>query len=302
MKKTRNQKSAPKVSQERSPKADQKNHKRNQPSRQNRFPINQRMGGKPQVDSRSKPRDENQFSKVYGVNACMVFFKEKPHKIIRAFFSQSVAPKFSKLMKDLAGQKKVYRIVSDDELKKISQSDHHEGVCFNIELDPPKKLSQWLSDEKKNKKSYLLALENVGNPHNLGAIMRVAAHFGIGGIAMTNPKALQSGAAKRTAEGGAEFIQIVHCETIKGLISEAKKNGYQIATTSSHKGKSLYKTEFPDKCVLLFGEEGEGLSRDVLNSGDFSIQIPGTNNVESLNVSSSISIILGELWKQTKES
>ncbi|MES2768857.1 MAG: tRNA/rRNA methyltransferase [Bdellovibrionota bacterium] len=272
--------------------------KRNQPSKSQTQP--QFNIGKPQRDSRSKPRDDGHFSKVYGINACKVFAKQKSSSIIRAFFTQNVAPQFSDLMKKLAAQKKVYRIVSEEELEKVSQSQHHEGVCFNIELDPPIKLSQWLNDEKKKKQSYLLALENVGNPHNLGAIMRLAAHFGVDGIAMTNPKALQSGAARRTAEGGAEFIKIIECESMKSLISAAKKEGYSVATTSSHKGKSLYETEFSDKCVLLFGEEGPGLSKDILSSGDFSIQIPGTQNVESLNVSSSIAIILGEIWKQKK--
>lgn len=158
-----------------------------------------------------------------------------------------------------------------------------------------------LGRKKEKRTSVLLALENVGNPHNLGAIMRVAAHFGVDGIAVSNPKALQSGAARRTAEGGAEFVQVVECESMKSLIAAAKKEGYSVATTSSHKGKSLYTTEFPNKCVLLFGEEGPGLSKEVLNSGDFSIQIPGTQNVESLNVSSSVSIILGEIWKQKNQ-
>jgi TrmH RNA methyltransferase len=275
----------------------QNRNKRNQPSKKSRTPAHK---GKPQIDNRTKSRDENLLSKVYGINACKVFYKNKFPRIIRAFFIQSVAPQFSELMKQLAAQKKVYRIVSEEELEKISQSHHHEGVCFNIELEPPLKLSQWFLDEKKKKTSFLLGLENVGNPHNLGAIMRVAAHFGIDGIVTTNSKALQSGAAKRTAEGGAEFVQTIECDSIKELVQSAKKEGYTIATTSSHKGNSLYKTDFPDKCLLLFGEEGPGLSKDILNSGQLSVQIPGTQNVESLNVSASIAIILGELWKQKK--
>lgn len=268
--------------------------KRNQPSKSTtKFTL-----GKPQKDSRKTPRDDNKLSKVYGINACRAFAKKNFSGVIRAFFSNDVAPEFSDLMKKMAQQKKVYRIVSDEELEKVSQSQHHEGVCFNIELTPAVKLSQWLTEEKKKKTSMLLALENVGNPHNLGAIMRVAAHFGVDGIAVTNPKTLQSGAARRTAEGGAEFIQVVECESMKALIAAAKKEGYSVATTSSHKGKSLYQTEFPNKCVLLFGEEGPGLSKEVLNSGDLSIQIPGTQNVESLNVSASVAIILGEIWNQ----
>lgn len=283
-------------------------YKRNQPSKSKGKPkplptkkwALKPSDEKPQIDNRAKPRDENAFTKVYGINACKVFYKNKFPKIIRAFFTQNVAPQFSELMKQMAAQKKVYRIVPEAELEKVSQSQHHEGVCFNVETEPAIPLSQWLTKEKQKKQSFLLALENIGNPHNLGAIMRVAAHFGVDGIAMTNPKALQSGAAKRTAEGGAEFVQMVQCESMKSLVQAAKKEGYFIATTSSHKGKSLYKTEFPDRCILLFGEEGPGLSKEILNNSEFSIQIPGTNNVESLNVSAAIAIILGEIWSQKK--
>lgn len=271
-----------------------KKHQRNKPSK---FKL--KNHGKPQVDSRKSPRDENLLSKVYGINAAKIFAKKNQSKIIRAFFTEDVAPQFSDLMKQLAAQKKVYRIVPEGELEKISQSQHHEGVCFNIELDPPLKLAEWFNSQKSKKTSMLLALENVGNPHNLGAIMRIAAHFGVEGIAMPNPKALQSGAARRTAEGGAEFIQAIECENMKSLITLAKKQGYSIMTTSSHKGENLYKAKFPDKCVLLFGEEGPGLSKEILSAGDVSIQIPGTKNVESLNVSTAIAIILGEYWSRS---
>lgn len=278
----------------------QKNYKRNQPSKSKlKFAIKPKFEtSKPQRDTRNQNREGQSLSKVYGVNACLAYAKNKSSKILRAFFTKEVAPKFSELMKSLAAQKKVYRIVITDELEKVSQSQHHEGVCFNVEADEPLKLSDWFKRQKQNKQSCLIALENVGNPHNLGAIMRVGAHFGVDGIAMTNSKALQSGAAKRTAEGGAEFVEIVECESMKAMIVAAKKEGYSIVTTSSHNGKSLYKTEFPSKCILFFGEEGPGLTKEIMSAGNLSIQIPGTQNVESLNVSSAISIILGEVWRQ----
>lgn len=258
------------------------------------------IGGKPRFELREKPRDDNLLSRVYGVNACKEFYKKNYDKIIRAFFTEKVAPQFSDLMKKMASEKKVYRIVEAEELERVSQSHHHEGVCFNIRIDPPLTLEEWFKKEKNNKVSVLLALENVGNPHNLGAIMRIAAHFGVTGIAIENPKALQSGAAKRTAEGGAEHIEPILCENIKALVKEAKKEGYTVITTSSHGGKSLFETEFPEKVVLFFGEENSGLSKGVINAGQLLVKIPGTENVESLNVSSAIAVTLSEIWRQKK--
>ncbi len=258
------------------------------------------VGRKPQFDLREKPRDESLLSRVYGVNACKEFYKKNYNKIIRAFFTKNVAPQFSELMKKMAADKKVYRIVELEEIERVSQSHHHEGVCFNIQVDAPLNIEDWFKKEKGKKTSILLALENIGNPHNLGAIMRIAAHFGVSGIALDNPKTLQSGAAKRTAEGGAEYIEPVLYSNIKELVKAAKKEGYTIITTSSHGGRSLYETQFPDRAILFFGEEGDGLSRDAMSSAQVQIQIPGTQNVESLNVSSAIAVIFGEFWRQKR--
>jgi len=230
-------------------------------------------------------------SRIYGLNACLQFAKHRQEKIVRAFFSKKIAPQFSALMKSLASQKKVYRIIENDELEKVSQSQHHEGVCFIVEKNP--------KDFFKNKtQEPLVVLENIGNPHNLGAIMRICAHFGIQTIAMNDGKIAQSGAALRIAEGGAEFIQIVEYKNLRDFVSELKKAEYQILTTSSHEGKILYQYKFPPKFVLLFGEEGRGLSQEAMGLGQACLQIPGTQNVESLNVSTAISVILGEVYRQ----
>ena len=68
-------------------------------------------------------------------------------------------------------------------------------------------VASYLTLHRKKTQDCLLALDGVGNPHNLGAIARSCAHFGVSGIILTAPEALQSGAAARTAEGGLEFVE-----------------------------------------------------------------------------------------------
>lgn len=69
-------------------------------------------------------------------------------------------------------------------------------------------------------------------------------------------------------------------------------------TTSSHRGKDLYRTKLPAKAVIVFGEEQSGVSKKVASMGDLPIKIPGTGAVESLNVSVATALILGEWWRQ----
>src|SRR5690606_31737267 len=91
-------------------------------------------------------------------------------------------------------------------------------------------------------RSLILCLEEVENPHNLGAIMRSAAHFGITAILYEAkvPVALTA-SAFRTSEGGAETVPAIHLQNWNDVLDLAKKNGYKSFATSSHDGESLFK-------------------------------------------------------------
>lgn len=236
-------------------------------------------------------------SKVYGINASLKFFSGRPQQVIRAFFNTKTAPKFGALQKYLAKNKKPYRLVTDDELQKIGQTSHHEGVVLIVKVEPPLAAEKWI-ESHKSAKDCLVLLEDIGNPHNLGAIIRTCAHFGVSAICHPDATALQSGAALRTAEGGAESVAILEYKNLKDFVNLAKKRGYSIISTSSHKGTSIFKSEIPDKVIFFFGEEGDGLSEAAFKISDSSVQIPGTGKVESLNVATAVALIVAEFYKQ----
>ncbi len=237
--------------------------------------------------------------KLYGINACRAFVARRREKIIRAYFSEAVGRRhFAALMKWLAQQRLAYHLVTDAELERISGSGHHEGVCLLVRADPPRSADQWLDTHRRQQRGCVLALENVGNPHNLGAILRVAAHFGIGAVLVPDAKSLAGGAAVRTAEGGAEFVEVLDAPDFISTVRAFRAAGWRVVTTSSHDGRDIYRTALPEKCLLLFGEESSGLSGAMLASGDLAVRIPGTGHVESLNVSVASGILVGEWWRQ----
>lgn len=235
-------------------------------------------------------------TKVYGENACRVLFTQRPGAIIKLYLTEKQAPKFADVMKYLAANKKAYHLVDDIELEKIAGSSHHGGIVLVAQRQPIVHLANYL--QQKRKKDCLLALDGVGNPHNLGAISRTCAHFGVSGIMMREPQLLHSGAALRTAEGGGEFIAAIKCEDMPLALQLCKAAGYTLVTTSSHQGQSLYQTSLPAKVVLVLGEEMFGVSKNVAKAADIALQIPGTGQVESLNVSVAASLILGEWFRQ----
>ena len=240
------------------------------------------------------PRQEE--VKVYGENACRELFRQRPESIIRLYINSELAPKFADLMKYLAQQKRAYHLVDDTELEKVAGSQHHGGIVLLVKRKPITSLALYL--RQKRKLDCLLALDGVGNPHNLGAITRSCAHFGVNGIIMREPQLLQSGAALRTAEGGGEFVDGLACDDLPLALKLCKDAGYTLITTSSHGGSSLYNTALPAKVVIVFGEEMFGVSKNVAKSADIALQIPGSGKVESLNVSVAASLILGEWYRQ----
>ena len=237
-------------------------------------------------------------TKVQGENACRVCFSKRPQSVVKMYLEAGMASKFADVMKYLAANKHAYHIVDSSELERVAGSQHHGGVVFIVKRKPDLSLAAYLAANKHLKQDCLLALDGVGNPHNLGAIVRSCAHFGIKGVIMTQPYLLQSGAAARTAEGGVEFVEGLSCENLPLALQLCKQAGYSLVTTSSHAGVSLYQSQLGSKVVVVFGEEMDGVSKQVANSTDITLQIPGSGQVESLNVSVAASLILGEWYRQ----
>ena len=255
------------------------------------------ISGKSHIDPAQLRRQRAEETRVYGENACKALFESRPDAIVRAWFVQSVTPRFREALKWMAANRKAYHVVEEDELAKASGTEHHGGVCFLIKKRQGLDAETYLQQQTQAK-DCVLALEEVGNPHNLGGIMRTCAHFGINGVLLQDPAMLESGAAVRTAEGGAEHIKAINADDFLSVLDTFRKAGYTIVTPSSHKGVSLSKAELPAKMVLVLGQESDGLTDSAWQQGDLSVSIGGTGRVESLNVSVATGILLAEWWRQ----
>ena len=248
------------------------------------------------IDMDQIRRQRAEETRIYGENACQVLFANRPDVIVRGWFTPQVTPRFSDTLRWMAATRKAYHVVDAEEMAKVAGSEHHGGVCLLIKKRRPLHLLDYLDTARDS--DCLLALENVANPHNLGGIMRSCAHFGVRGVVMRQAGNLESGAAVRTAEGGAEFLQPIAVEDFAAGLERLRQAGYTIVTTSSHAGQSVFSTKLPAKVVIVFGEEKGGISDDTLQQGDLALSIPGTGHVESLNVSVATGILLGEWWRQ----
>ncbi|HGL6326075.1 TPA: tRNA/rRNA methyltransferase [Citrobacter amalonaticus] len=256
------------------------------------------ISGKSFIDPEVLRRQRAEETRVYGENACQALFQSRPDAIVRAWFIQSVTPRFKEALRWMAANRKAYHVVDEAELAKASGTEHHGGVCFLIKKRNGTTVKQWVS--QAGAQDCVLALEAISNPHNLGGMMRSCAHFGVKGVVVQDAALLESGAAIRTAEGGAEHVQPITGDSIVDVLDDFRQAGYTVVTTSSERGKPLFKTELPEKIVLVLGQDVDGLPDAARDASDLCVKIDGTGNVESLNVSVATGVLLAEWWRQNK--
>ena len=235
--------------------------------------------------------------RLYGINAVRAAFARRPQALRKLYLAEARIPQLQPLLKWCVANRIGYRVVADEDLRKLAASSHHEGVVADILREEPQALTTWLR-ELGDGPQCLLWLDGVGNPHNLGAILRSAAHFGIAAILLPKHSTLAlSGAAARVAEGGAEAVPFVRMGRDDNAIAQLHGAGFKLAATVVRGGQDLFATQLPQRLVYVMGAEGEGMNQDLAAACDLRLSIPGTGAVESLNVSAATAVLLAE-WSR----
>jgi len=113
--------------------------------------------------------------RLHGINACLAAFARRPQDLRKAWLTEANIPAFKQVLAWCVKQRIGYRVVEADEIEKLTASSHHEGVCFALLRSESPSLDTALAALDANTPALLLWLHGVGNPHNLGAILRSAA-------------------------------------------------------------------------------------------------------------------------------
>lgn len=239
--------------------------------------------------------------RIYGLHACLAAFQRRPADLRKVYLVTERINDLKPVLAYCVAHRIGYRVVEAQDLERLSSSRHHEGVCFDVRRKPPLSLAEWLAKEapQGTSPSALLWLDGVANPHNVGAIVRTSAHFGVDAVLLPpgSPDP-SSGASARVARGGAEAVAFVHVDQPERALAELREAGYAVAATVPRDGSDLYETELPRRLVFVFGAEDEGVGAELVAQADTRLRIPGSGAVESLNVAASVAVLLGEHWRQ----
>jgi TrmH RNA methyltransferase len=247
----------------------------------------------------SATRNRDAEIKVCGRHACRALFERRPARMLRVYLTQELVGPFGDLLHACAELHRPYKIVGEDELEKLTESRHHEGICIVAAVEPQRPLREILAEPGP---AFVVALAGVENPHNTGAIVRTAAHFGARAILIEGTAKRLPPVVYRTAQGGAEWVDVVGAPVLSAALAEARRAGFTICATSSHGGTDLFAAAIPARAVIVLGAEDAGLSPELAKAADLSLRIPGSEHVESLNVAAATAVLLAELWRRHRGS
>lgn len=194
------------------------------------------------------------------------------------------------------------RWVSRQELDRLSGGDRHQGAVAQVrpaEVCNETYLERLLTELREP--PFLLILDGVTDPHNLGACLRSADGAGVHAVIAPRDKACGlTPVVRKVASGAAESVPFVQVTNLARILRTLRQNGIFLVGAAGEAERSLYQADLRGALGLVMGAEGSGLRRLTREHCDLLIRIPMTGGVESLNVSVATGICLFEALRQRR--
>lgn len=239
--------------------------------------------------------DKKNEIKVSGINSAILFIEKFKSDIVKIYVHKRLSKKFTEVLLRVNSKQKLF-LCEDEDLVRVSKSEHHEGVCI-IGKMPKLKTVKEVKLTNKDSGLYIL-LDDVSNPHNVGAIIRTCSHFGVKGILVKEGYNPFSSATTRVSEGGVFSSTFITYKNLNEVKDFCKTNDIHSYVTELVKAKALYSFEFSKKSLVILGAEKTGVSNEAKAISMTNVTIPGTGAVESLNVSVACAVIASEFFRQ----
>ena len=200
-----------------------------------------------------------------------------------------------------AKEKKVIIVEKDKkQMDMMAQTENYQGVIATVPPYEYVEVEDIINEARqRNQDPFILILDGIEDPHNLGAIIRTAETAGIHGIIIPKRRAASvNSTVSKVASGALEYVKIARVNNINETINKLKKEGIWICGTAINAEKNYYNQDLTGPLAIIIGNEGKGISQLVQKNCDFLIKIPMKGKVTSLNASVSTGIIVYEALKQ----
>jgi 23S rRNA (guanosine2251-2'-O)-methyltransferase len=189
--------------------------------------------------------------------------------------------------------------VAKERLDNMSKTGHHQGIIAYAAAYEYASVEDILENARsKNEAPFVFILDNIEDPHNLGAIIRTANLAGAHGVIIPKRRAVGlTATVARTSAGALNYTPVAKVTNISATIEELKKQGMWFVCADMG-GEVMYKLNLTGSIGLVIGNEGEGVSRLVKEKCDYIAAIPMKGNIDSLNASVAAGVLAYEIVRQ----
>ncbi|WP_439236129.1 23S rRNA (guanosine(2251)-2'-O)-methyltransferase RlmB [Lonepinella koalarum] len=238
---------------------------------------------------------------IYGIHAVSAFLGRTPERIIEVLVLKGREDKrLQPLLNELHKLGISVQFLNRQSLDNKAQGEVHQGIIARVQV--AKELNENDLDQiLQNKQSpFLLVLDGVTDPHNLGACLRTADAAGVDAVIVPKDKSAQlTSVARKVACGAAETMPLVRVTNLARTLRELQQHhNIWVVGTAGEVTETLYQSKLTGAIALVMGAEGEGMRRLTRECCDQLISIPMAGSVSSLNVSVATGVCLFEIVRQ----
>src|SRR5688500_2189755 len=236
---------------------------------------------------------------IYGLNPVMEAIRAEPDRIRYVGISREHGSKLQKVVAEAKRAGVAVRQLPAEQVDRLAGRGVHNGVIAAVSAAAHVDFDDVLDRETT---SFVLLLDGITDPQNLGAILRVADGFGVDLVVLPeHDSAGLTAAAVKASAGASQWVSVAQVTNLSRAIERLQKGGYWVYGAAAG-GDPPSAIDFSGKVALVMGNEGKGIRRNVLEHCDRVVTIPMRGHVDSLNVATAAAVLCYEVARQMRGS
>ncbi len=240
-------------------------------------------------------------TQLFGIHAVQAALEYSPQKIQRVWVDgQRQDARLKQVIDELAGLGIIPEKTDRKKLDRMADGKNHQGIVAAVELPPMRSEDQLKHDvEALTETPFYLVLDQVQDPHNLGACLRTADAVGVHGIIVTKDNAAGiTPTVCKVASGAAETVPVYQVTNLARTLRWLKEQNIWIMGAAGEAEQTVYDMQLDMPLAIVMGTEGSGMRHLTRQHCDFLVKIPMVGQVESLNVSVAAGVLMYEAFRQ----
>ena len=237
---------------------------------------------------------------IFGKNSVKEFIENSIQDVIKVYISKDIKKNQLQDINKIADLNSIpTEFVDKNSLFTLTNSENHQGFAAEIKDFSYTQFNKLIDNKPINNNKFLLILDHIEDPHNLGAIIRTSNFLGVDGIIIPNDRAASvNPTVIKVSSGAVSSIPIARVSNLNRVISDLKQNNFWIIGSDSNSKKEVSEIDVANlDLALVIGNEGRGMSQKIQEKCDFLVSIPKNGTVDSLNASVAAGILIYSLIK-----